>query len=373
MRLKSYYAGTVEGAIAQARRELGDDTMLIHSHRTAPEFCHLGAYEVVFAIAEAPSTKPPAEREEPSMAPPPVPKPSHSQSGLAYAGLRMELTRLSTSVESSSCGVLNNNLQELLTFQGVHPELIFELLQEIKSHTQHDHLSEERLLTLLAQEMDRRMRVEASMTSAGNVAKVAALIGPPGCGKTTTLVKLAAKFGLSSRRPCMLLSADNYRIGSSDQLRSYAAILGVSFDTAVTPIALAQTIEANKNKGLILIDTPGLSSMELEDYDEWARFFSSRKDIEKHLVLSASMKNADLSYVVDLYRVFGPDRLLFTKLDETATQGAIWNEAVRTGLPLSYWTAGQKIPEDLEEASKSQLLEAMLKQERRPRSATAGI
>ncbi len=136
---------------------------------------------------------------------------------------------------------------------------------------------------------------------------------------------------------------------------------------------MAQIIEENRNKGLILIDTPGLSRAELDGYEEWAHFFSTRNDIEKHLVLSASMKNADLSSVVDRYRAFGPDRLLFTKLDETATLGAIWSEAVRTGLPLSYWTSGQRIPEDLEEASKIQLPEAILKQERKPRSATAGV
>ena len=380
MRLKSYYSGTVESAIAQARQELGEDAMLVHSHRTTAEFSHLGAYEVVFAITPGPvAMTPPAQIAVPEEStishvdPPAAPRPRDDSPDLNYARMKKELTHLAIFLEDSTndgplCGV-----SQLLSDQGVHPELAFELLRELRTQTQYNNMRAERVLELLCQNMESRIRTEAAMMACGNSTKVAALIGPPGCGKTTSLAKLAARFGLSLRRPCLLISADNYRIGSGDQLRSLAAILGVAFDTAVTPSALAQTIEENRNKDLILIDTPGLSNAEMEDYGEWARFFSSREDIEKHLVLSASMKNADLTFVVDRYRVFGPNRLLFTKLDETATRGAIWSEAVRTGMPLSYWTTGQRIPEDIEEASKPRLLDAILKQERRPRSAVAGM
>ncbi|MBN8734189.1 MAG: hypothetical protein J0L64_26875, partial [Acidobacteria bacterium] len=54
MRLKSYFAATVEEAIALASRELGDEAMLIYSRETLPEARYLGQYEVVFALeAEA--------------------------------------------------------------------------------------------------------------------------------------------------------------------------------------------------------------------------------------------------------------------------------------------------------------------------------
>jgi flagellar biosynthesis GTPase FlhF len=374
MRLKSYYAGTVEGAIAQARQELGDDVMLIHSRRTVAEFCHLGSYEVVFAIGAEVIAKPPETWEVAQEAPvlPPKTTLRHPQTDFALAQMRKELVKLAVSLEDSAGGLPFDKVAQLLTEQGVAAEPLFELLRELKRQMAYGSGSEEKMWTVLSQEMEHRVRVDASMSTAADSVKIAAVVGPPGSGKTTTLIKLAARFGLGSRKPCLLLSADNYKIGSSDQLRSYAAILGAAFDTAITPAALAQRIEEHRHKSLILIDTPGLSGEEMEEHEEWARFFASREDIEKHLVLSASMKNADLSFVVDRYRVFGPNRLLFTKLDETATQGAIWNEAVRTGLPLSYWTAGQKIPEDLEEASKTQLLDSILKQANRQLSATAG-
>src|ERR1700736_5321768 len=51
MTIKSYFAGSVESAIQQARADLGTDAMLITSRRSSPEARHLGAYEVVFGVA----------------------------------------------------------------------------------------------------------------------------------------------------------------------------------------------------------------------------------------------------------------------------------------------------------------------------------
>src|SRR6266705_76877 len=55
MRLKSYFAGTVESAIRLARQEMGEDAMLVNSRKTMPEARHLGVYEVVFAAAQQPA------------------------------------------------------------------------------------------------------------------------------------------------------------------------------------------------------------------------------------------------------------------------------------------------------------------------------
>ena len=189
-------------------------------------------------------------------------------------------------------------------------------------------------------------------------------MGPPGAGKTTTLVKLAVNYGLASRRPVLLLSMDTYRVAAGEQLRSYAAILGVGFQLLETVAALAQAIEENRGKELIFIDTPGVATGDMDSAAGLAQFLSTRNDIDTQLVLSSSMKSADLSHVVDSFEIFGPQRLLFTKLDETGSFGPVLNEAARTGKPLSFFTTGQRIPEDLQAASRSGLVELILKGER---------
>src|SRR5258707_13257146 len=62
MRLKSYFAGTVESAMCLARQEMGEEAMLVNSRRSQPEARHLGAYEVVFAASQDPALEAAAAR-----------------------------------------------------------------------------------------------------------------------------------------------------------------------------------------------------------------------------------------------------------------------------------------------------------------------
>jgi flagellar biosynthesis protein FlhF len=70
--------------------------------------------------------------------------------------------------------------------------------------------------------------------------------------------------------------------------------------------------------------------------------------------------------------VFGAKRLLFTRLDETETYGPILNEAVRTGLPISFLATGQQVPEDLEAATKARIIELLLGRQTAQEAAAAG-
>ena len=212
----------------------------------------------------------------------------------------------------------------------------------------------------LVEEIASRFTVEPVLGRGPAQPRIVALAGPPGAGNTTTLVKLAVNYGLAARRPVLLLSMDTYRVAAAEQLRSYAAILGVGFQILETVTALAQAIEENRGKELIFIDTPGMALGDLEESSSLAHFLSTRADIDTHLVLSASMKPADLSRMVDAFEILKPQRLLFTKLDETSSFGPILNEAARTGKPLSFFTAGQRIPEDLEAATQNRLLDLVL-------------
>src|SRR5438874_12730597 len=98
MRLKSYFAGTVESAMCLARQEMGEDAMLVNSRKAQPEARHLGAYEVVFAAAQEPvreavtqrtETPQPRRTEEPA-----TPEASHNMAD-EMAEMRRQLARIS--------------------------------------------------------------------------------------------------------------------------------------------------------------------------------------------------------------------------------------------------------------------------------------
>lgn len=69
MRIKSYFAVSVQSAIGLARKEFGDDVTLVTSHAASLESRHLGDYEVVFAVEEVSDQT--ASDASPALAPEP--------------------------------------------------------------------------------------------------------------------------------------------------------------------------------------------------------------------------------------------------------------------------------------------------------------
>ena len=350
MKIKSYFSRTVEEAIRKARQELGAEAMLLQSRSAPAEARHLGAYEVVFA-AGAPSCAPAETAASGRLAE------EVAELKKQLEGMRRALTK-SAFAPAQWLGSAPELAESYawLSAQEVAPDLVREIVQAAGMRG----AGRGGWPAALAQEIESRFRVEPAIGRGEQRPRVLAVVGPPGAGKTTTLVKLAVNYGLTCRRPILLLSMDTYRVAAAEQLRSYAAILGVGFQVLETVAALAQTLRENQGKELILIDTAGCGFAELDQAADLAGFLARREDIDTQLVLSSSMKSADLSRVVDAYEVFRPGRLMFTRLDETSVPGAILNEAVRTGKPLSFFATGQRIPEDLEAASAARLIGLLL-------------
>ncbi|MDR0842489.1 MAG: hypothetical protein LBP68_03605, partial [Acidobacteriota bacterium] len=66
--------------------------------------------------------------------------------------------------------------------------------------------------------------------------------------------------------------------------------------------------------------------------------------------------------IAEHFESCGPDHLLFTKLDETFTLGPILNELERTRKGFSYYTDGQRVPDDLHVAARERILDLVLNQ-----------
>ncbi len=376
MRMKSFYARDVRTALERAREELGPDAMLVDSRKAPPEVRHLGACEVVVAtdIDDAPPEPAIAAAARAALIAPgtapaetqPVPPAFYAGLAAEVAELRRRMERMTASVTRSTLAASTTTLAnpELMSAfgalieSGLNAELAHALLDRVRAEGAPSDRS--RLRLALAAELAGRFTTEPGLGKPSAGQRIVALVGPCGAGKTTSLVKLAARFGLTFRRPTHIISADSYRVAACEQLRAYAAILGIGFHVAESARALAQAIEELRHKDLILIDTPGHSSKDLDASSDLAETIASHPDIDTHLVLSASMRSADLSRVADRFEVFRPAKLLFTKLDETQSYGPVINEAVRLAKPVSFLSFGQRVPEDLEPATKDRVIDLVL-------------
>ena len=184
-------------------------------------------------------------------------------------------------------------------------------------------------------------------------------VGPPGVGKTTTIAKIAAQERVRGRRSLNLVSADGFRAGAIEQLRGYAEIMALPFRVARTADELQDALTFARNP--ILVDTPGRSAAEA---DTTAMFeaLCRRKHVRTHLVLAADTSVSAARRIFDRYAPFEPSRVVITKLDECESVTPLLGMVREQGLPVSYLTTGQRIPEDLWRATPASLAAALLRE-----------
>jgi flagellar biosynthesis protein FlhF len=342
--------------------------MLMNSRRTDAELKHLGGYEVVFGVAQDTPPKPPEPKNSP--------EPSETLAR-ELADLRKQIDSVKRSVSRQifqpsaprSYPELASVQEQLLAAdfsEGTTHEIIQSLEKHIANHRQDSiriardsfKTSNEQLLrSALEYEMDARLTVAPGLLNSPNDRRTVVFIGPPGAGKTTTVAKLAMRYGLANRIPMQIISTDTLRVGGSEQLGAYARILGIGFQAVHSAAGLGQAIEEHRAKQLILVDTPGYGPANLQDARDFAGFLSRERRIDVQLVMPAVLRPSSAWRIYERYTIFKPSKLLFTHVDDSPTPGGVLELAFRTCLPISYLASGQDIPEDIEEASKERLIE----------------
>ncbi len=185
---------------------------------------------------------------------------------------------------------------------------------------------------------------------------IAALIGPTGVGKTTTIAKIAAQFAMRhGAEEIALVSADAYRIGAREHLKAFANIIGVSVHSASSSDELHDVLARLSKKKLILIDTEGRSQRDRELANRMAAYGAQADRVHFYLTLSAATQEAGLDEVIRTFDQVPLSGCIVTKIDEAAQLGCALSALIRHDLPVAWLSDGQRIPDDLHAASKKRL------------------
>ena len=361
MQTKTYFANNVPAALEVARQELGEDALLVDSKPTPPHARQYGRVEVTFAWN--PPDEAPAARRHMSQTMSHVSHPmSILASSAAADGRGSDLDEIRAQIRALRDAVGRNG-------GGGVPEIVPEGDGPVFSHLCAGGLSAEtaREIARLAdspglaiQALAKRIAVEPFVEMKTGESRTLAFIGQAGRGKTTSLVKVALGVGLARRIPVRIYSVGSHPVGGYEQMARYAAILGVPFQSYESIESLNLALNGDSWKGLALIDTPGTSTAERGEMKEFGQFFSGRPEIEKHLVLRADARSADMLHTISRFAGWQPSRLLFTGLDEAVNAGAMAETLIRGGIPVTFVTSGSQIPEDLEDADAGKIARDVL-------------
>ncbi len=406
MIIKKFLAKTETEAIEMAKQELGNAAIVMNIKKVRPKglaklFIH-GKVEVTAALDEAPvqtekvseSTVSDFSRPKPAMD---VAKNTGEEDSLEERLTRLQALlekQMSEKKEEEKSGetIAKQKTEETAEIEEAVPvdeekEKEIEYAKNCKELIYQQMLANEvdkEIADSIMEEVNRSLPEDALLDQilANIYQKIILMIGQPylidakpkdktififflgstGVGKTTTIAKIASKLKLEEKANIVLVTADTYRIAAVEQLKTYANILSVPLKVIYSPKELEESMEELSQYDICLVDTAGRSHKDKEQMNDIRELMEQIPIAERqiYLVLNAGTKYNDLQEIASTYSSFTDYSIIFTKLDETSSAGAMLNIKMKTKCPLSYVTWGQNVPDDIGEIDPQKVAKQLL-------------
>lgn len=179
------------------------------------------------------------------------------------------------------------------------------------------------------------------------------VVGVNGSGKTTTIGKLAQRYGAEGLK-VVLAAGDTFRAAAVEQIGIWAMRTGaqlVSQAAGADPAAVAfDAVQAAKSRGadVLIADTAGRLQAQAQLMDELRkvrRVITKADPAAPHevlLVLDATQGQNALAQAQQFHAAVGVTGLVLTKLDGTARGGIVLAIARQLKLPIRYIGLGEQ-------------------------------
>ena len=339
-------------ALEQVKKDLGPDAIILADKKVSVPG-NGQQVEVMAAI----------EREEAKESPrqePPMARTAELKEDLnEIKGL---ISLLISSKNTYSRLQMDQSLADLyhsLQARGLDEKQTFLLLKRALARFEGRSVSRGQLLRAVGRQVFDGIKISRpfkNLSPSFHATPVFTFLGPTGVGKTTTLAKIAAELKIRRNLSLGIVSLDTYRIGAVEQLRTYTEILNTPFMVAQSEAEFRQASLKLRGCDVLLVDTIGKNFLREQHIAHLRKIFGNCENTKHFLVLSATAKDRDTRQTILRFRQIPLDSFIFTKVDETLSPGSLLNPLLSFSYPLSYLGTGQRVPEDLEQATRKQLL-----------------
>lgn len=379
MDVKTYRAGSLQEALQVVRQDLGPDASVLHTREVPQgmlrwlrgrqvEVTASTTYRVPSRIAAAAPA-----RDKMLSAPVSLPPAEFGDFRARYrAALEDDFDHPPSLVEELSQESIVEQHDDLpaALFQlytdlidvEVPEPLAREMIDRLQTGCSTAELTDVVLLRArLARQLEDQLRCRGPIDVTPGHRRIVALVGPTGVGKTTTIAKLAANFHLRQKQRVGLITVDTYRIAAVEQLRTYADIIDLPMAVVSTPREMRSAMARFADLDLVLMDTAGRSPRDEVKIQELKSMLAEANPDEIHLVLSSVGNPASQQQAAERFTEVGAQALVLTKLDEATGLGALLPLFQSCGLPISYLTNGQDVPNDITAAERRKLARMILR------------
>ncbi len=361
----------MQAAIDQVKREFGDDAIILNTRQIKDKEKTDGKQmvEITAAIDRKEEQTPFSESMKKQVA---RPVERQNISGTQFAVLQKEIDFISERLDTLISHIKYENLPHIpkllqqrtksLIKNGVMPSIANGLVEEVLLNLKGEELMEaDRVDDKLLGKIKNRFMVTGPVRFHEGAPSVMVITGPTGCGKTTTIAKLAALYSYKYGKKVALISVDSYRIAAMEQLKAFAGIARIKFVEAYDQDELLAKMKELGDYGLIIVDTPGINPRDMKKMVWLKDTIRIAKADEVHLVLNLTTRFEDLRQIVKSFSIINFSGMLFTRLDESTIFGDMYNLAIEFDKPISYLCHGQDIPEDIVLADRKELAMTILR------------
>ncbi|HOV98930.1 MAG TPA: flagellar biosynthesis protein FlhF [Bacteroidota bacterium] len=273
--------------------------------------------------------------------------------------MRQVLLQITDHIKYTKMPALPLQLQKIflrLVNNDIDEKVAADIIQQVYARlTVNDYDNRNTIEQAIVGEISRFITTKSLPTGNHKNAYVVALVGPTGVGKTTTIAKLAAIHKLVHHQDVAIITADTYRIGAIEQLRTFAGIAEIPMQVVYQPQEMRTALKAFRKKDIVFIDTVGRSQRAKKEIQELRRFIEAAEPDEVHLMLNASLGEKMLLDVVERFKPLHTNRYIISKVDEAFMFGGFLNVLRDHKMPVSYLTNGQVVPDDIVTIDPSQL------------------
>ena len=256
-------------------------------------------------------------------------------------------------------------LEEILIMSDISMKLVNIIINECKKEVRTENISDPKLITeIIADKLftiyTANSIVDTSLNIESNRLNIILVVGINGCGKTTSISKIANKLILQGKK-ILIAAADTFRAAAVEQLEIWSSKIGADIikpslnetdPAAVVYKALEKGI--NENYDVLIIDTAGRLQNKVNLMSELAKInkiITNKIPDGPHeslLVLDATTGQNGIMQA-KIFKEFTPlTGIILTKMDGTSKGGIVLTIKDEIGLAVKYIGMGEQLSDLVE-------------------------